>query len=97
MYHATPFNNLVSIMENGIHLGIDNLVYLCETPQDSAKFVAIRGYRDILVVKVKIPKSLENTVIETFDHNSKFFGCRAFGSTTSIPLDRIAGYLRYEL
>ena len=97
MYHATPFNNLENIMDNGINTGADGLVYLCEKPEDSVKFLAIRGYRDILVDKVKIPKKLENTIIETFDHSNKFFQCRAFAQTISIPVTRIAGYIRYEL
>lgn len=97
MYHATPFENLASIVENGINTGPDNLVYLCEKPEDSAKFLVVRGYRDILVAKVKVPKKLENTIIETFDHSQKFFKCRAFGSTIPISADRVAGFTRYSI
>ena len=40
-YHATAYENLPSILENGIMPGFEGIVYLCETATDSLKFVAI--------------------------------------------------------
>ena len=97
MYHATPYKNLNSILDNGIKLGSDNLIYLCKNPKDSVKFLAIRGFKDILVVEVKVPKKLENTIIETFDHSEKFFQCRSFASEIDIGTDSISKYTRYQL
>lgn len=97
MYHATPYENLGKILENGLVPGPDGLIYLTEKPTDAAKFIAIRGYRDILVVEVKIPKKLENTIEETFDHSERFFQCRSFASTVSIKSDRIKDYYRYSI
>ena len=48
--------NLIPIMDQGINPGPDGLVYMCEKPEDSVKFLAVRGYRDILVCKIKIFK-----------------------------------------
>lgn len=95
MYHATPYENLGKILENGLVPGADGLIYLTEKLVDSVKFVAIRGYRDILVVEVKIPKKLENTIEETFDHSERFFQCRSFASKVPIKSDRIKNYYRY--
>lgn len=97
LYHATPMENLDKILDSGIKRGPDGLIYLCEKPEDSAKFIAIRGYRNILVVEVKIPKRLENTIIETFDHSERFFQCRAFASTVDIPIERCQNYLRFDI
>lgn len=97
MYHATPYENLGKILENGLIPGPDGLIYLTEKPVDAVKFIAIRGYRDILVVEVKIPKKLENTIEETFDHSERFFQCRSFASTVPIKSDRIKNYYRYSI
>lgn len=97
MYHATLYENLGKILENGLVPGADGLIYLTEKPVDAVKFIAIRGYRDILVVEVKIPKKLENTIEETFDHSERFFQCRSFASTIPIKLDRIKDYYRYNI
>lgn len=89
LYHATPFANLGSISCEGLKPQADGLVYLGETENDAAKFIAIRGCKDILIVKVKVPKRLENTIIETFDHSYSFFQCRSFASSIPIEPDRI--------
>lgn len=96
-YHATPYCNLHSILTNGINTGSDNLVYMCEQPYDAVKFLAIRGYKDILVIEVKVPKKLENTIIETFDHAENLFKCRAFASTINIDACRFGKMIRYNL
>ena len=96
-YHATPFDNLVDIMINGLVPGVDGLVYLCENPKDCCKFIYIRGCNHILTVRVKVPKNLENTVIETFDHSQKFFNCRAFASTIPISSDRLDNYREWNI
>lgn len=93
-YHATPFENLESILDQGIHRGCDGIIYLTTEPQDAAKFVAIRGYKEILVCKVELE---EDQVFETFDHNEKFFGCKAYGYVDHIAAHDIRDYLKYEL
>lgn len=96
-YHATPYDNLCNILDQGIHPGPDGMVYLCEDPKDSLKFLVVRGYRDLLVCKIKIYKADEKNLIETFDHSYRFFKCRAFGYRGSIDTDKIMTYTRYEL
>ncbi len=97
MWHATPFENLISIMENGIEPGPDGLVYMCEQQQDAAKFVRIRGCRHILVVKIKILKKDEDKVHETYDHSESFFKCKAFGYKGHIDTSKIVDYRQYKL
>ena len=91
-YHATPMENLGSILSEGIHKGIDGLVYLTEAPDEAARFVFIRGCKDIVVFKVEVEEGL---VEETFDHSQAFFGCRAFGYNSNIDSSDIIGALEY--
>lgn len=97
LYHATNYDNFLSILNNGITSGTDGIVYMCLTPEDAIKFLFIRGVRDILVIEVKVPKNLDNTIIETFDHSEEFFKCRCFGSTIPISLSRIGKMYHYIL
>lgn len=81
-YHATPFENLNSILEKGLKKGFDNIIYLTETPEDSLKFLRVRLVTDILVIQIDLE---ESDVVETFDHSEAFFKCRAFGYPHDIP------------
>ena len=89
--------NLIPIMDQGINPGPDGLVYMCEKPEDSVKFLAVRGYRDILVCKIKIFKKDETNIVETFDHSERFFKCRAFGYMGHIKPEMITEYIQYNL
>ena len=61
-YHATPFENLGSILENGIKKGIDGVVYLTKGKDEAMRFLLVRGYSDILTIEVKVDS--EN-IVET--------------------------------
>lgn len=94
-YHATPFKNLIEILDKGIECrNIEGIVYMCETAQDYLKFAYMRGNTDVLVLKVKVN---EKDVIETFDHSQQFFKCRCFGSKRPIKQHNIVEYVRYKL
>jgi hypothetical protein len=95
-YHATPFENLESILDQGIcrKYGYDGVIYLTEKPEEAARFVAIRGYVDILVCEVEVE---EYMVEESFDHSEAFFKCRAYGySEKDIMPDEITNYIKYS-
>ena len=96
LYHATNALNYISILESGLRPGIDGIVYLAETPEDAIKFVIVKGISRILVVEIRVPLELSNTIIETFDHSEAFFKCRAFGSIVPIELDRIVDYYMFD-
>lgn len=85
-YHATPFENLESIMvkDQEIRRGCDGVVYLTEKPEDAVKFLIIRGYTKILVIGVDLE---EDMVSESFDHSEAFFKCKAYMYLENIPLD----------
>ena len=92
-YHATPFENLDSIIEKGILKSrYDGMVYLTEKPEEAARFLAIRLCREILVCEVEVDESL---VEETFDHNGAFFRCRAYGYHGDVEPDKIIGFYKY--
>ena len=94
-YHATPFENLESILEKGIRRGCDGVVYLTEKPEEAARFVAIRGHMKILVLGVELE---EDMVSESFDHNYLFFKCNAYTYPEDIPANEITELisLKYE-
>ena len=72
-YHATPYENLVSIVVDGIKSGMEGVVYLTKERDDAFKFLAIRGCHDILTVEVLIDSE---KVEETFDHSLQFLNVR---------------------
>ena len=92
-YHATPFENLNSIMNQGIRKGCDGVVYLTEHPEEAARFVAIRGCMKILVLGMELEESM---VTESFDHSEVFFRCRAYTYPENIPADEITEFRTYE-
>lgn len=85
-YHATPFENLDSIIADGLKRGYDGVVYLAETPEDALKFLRIRFCTDTLVIRVDLE---EAEVEESFDHSQAFFQCRAFMYPHDIPSDEL--------
>lgn len=93
-YHATPYENLWSILDKGIKLGHDRVVYLTDNPKSAAMFLAIRGCKDILVVEVSLSS---NKVSESFDHSEAFFKCKAYTYDKPISTSRIKNYFRYDL
>lgn len=94
-YHATPFENLESIMAQGIRKGCDGVVYLTERPEEAARFVAIRdcNWGKILVLGMEIEEDL---IEESFDHSFAFFKCRAYMYKGDIPADEITEIRAYE-
>lgn len=95
-YHATSYENLGSILVDGIKASaIDGVVYMTEKEEDAIKFLYIRGCRDIVTFKIKVADN--SKVIETFDHNPVFFKCRCFGYCGDIPCNMIEPSKRYEL
>lgn len=92
-YHATPSENLVSIIKDGcIKKGWLGVVYLTETAQDAVKFCAIRGQKFITVFEVEVDESL---IEESFDHSNEFFKCRAFTYAGDIPDSQIKEILSF--
>lgn len=92
-YHATPFENLASILDKGILKSkLDGVVYLAEKPEEAARFIAIRLCREILVCEVQVE---EDMVEEMFDHCEAFFQCKAYGYHDNIEPDAITNFLKY--
>ena len=91
LWHATPFHNLANILTYGLRTGCDHVVYACENATDAAKFVAIRGVKDILLVQFEVD---EQDVDESFDHSQAFFQCRAFAISHSIEPESLVSFRR---
>lgn len=92
-YHATPYENLNSILEYGLKKGHDGIIYLTEAPEDALKFLRIRLCSDILMIEVVLD---ERDVEETFDHSEAFFKCRAYGYPQDIKFSKIKNLSRYK-
>ena len=95
-YHATDYNNLTSIVSNGLNESYDGVVYITEKPLDALKFIALRMVPKILVVEIKVLKKDQSKVVETLDHDERFFSCKAYGYIGSIPANMITGYTVYD-
>lgn len=96
-YHATKYENLASILNEGIRPSADGVVYMCTEAKDAIKFPAVLGVQNILVLEIKIPKSLEKYVSETFDHSERFYKCRAYGYSGVVIPSMIGRMWRYNV
>lgn len=95
-YHATSYDNLTSILCDGLRTSMEGIVYMTETPIDAVKFVALRMIPKILVVEIKTLKKHEENIIETTDHNYDFFKCKSYGYVGNIDSNMITNYLLYD-
>lgn len=90
---ATPETMEKIIADGVVKRGWDGCVYLCEKPQDAAKFVAIRGHDEVAVIEVILPA---NKVKESFDHSVQFFQCKAFMYEEDIKVRPNAEVVEYS-
>lgn len=93
-YHATGKENLGSILVDGIHTGCDGVVYLCKEADESARFPAIHGVKDIVAFGIDVP---EKDIRESHDHSEAFFRCKAYTYGKDIPASRIKTVTEYKL
>jgi len=98
-YHATSKSNLGNIMQDGIKKGkIEKVVYLADSSQNAAKFLAVRGMKEIIVFPIDASKLDRKELEESFDHSYDFFKCRAYLYYGDVPeeaidFDKIMQYL----
>lgn len=85
-YHATTNEKLFAILEKGLRadLNVEGIVYLCEKPEDAAKFLLVRGCKDFVVLECELD---EREVEEQFDHSQSFFRCRCWGLPRNVKPD----------
>jgi hypothetical protein len=94
-YHATPFENLESILKDQeVHKGCDGVVYLAKKPEDAVKFLAIRGCKKILVFGFMLD---EEKVSESFDHSEAFFKCKAYMYPDNISFVHFVSAQTFEI
>lgn len=92
-YHATPYDNLWSILINGLKPGVDKVVYLAETREAALKFICVRCFDPILVIEIELD---ESKVEESFDHSYEFFKAKAFNYPGLIPADKLGKMWKYD-
>lgn len=96
-YHATTNEKLSKILKEGLRadLNIEGIVYLCERPEDAAKFLLVRGYKDCIVLECELD---ERELEEQFDHSQSFFKCKCWGLSRNVKPDEFTMEVRrYEL
>ena len=93
-YHAATPETMEKIIADGVvKRGWDGCVYLCEKPQDAAKFVAIRGHEIVDVIEVILPA---DKVKESSDHSIQFFQCRAYRYEEDVKIRQGARLTEYS-
>ena len=94
-YHACPEDSFKKIMkDHKIRCGYVGCIYLCDDPIDSLKFMVLRFIPYVYVIGVELP---ESEVEESFDHNAKFFRCKAYYTTNNISSDKFTDILEYDM
>lgn len=73
LYHATPYENLTSILNNGIEVRNEDGVYFTNGPVGAVAFLYIKGYRDIIVFKIDTDKLNKDLFFEGIDHSKTYF------------------------
>ena len=88
-YHATPKENIFSIMKEGIKIGWDGCIYLCKSPTDCLLFFISNPLNKGKRFAV-IPIDLDpEQVKESYDHNKEFIKCDAYFYDKPIPAEKI--------
>lgn len=95
-YHATDKSNYDDILDDGIKVGVENVVYMSDSFEHAAIFLAFRG-KPIVAFKIDASKLDKKKIHESFDHSYEFFQCRAFVyegdiSNDAIDIENIMSY-----
>ena len=85
-YHATPWENLNSILEKGIQPDCFGTIFLADGMVEASSFLLIRGISPLAVFEIELD---EDEVEESFDHNSNFFKCKAWTYEGEITVDKL--------
>ena len=99
LYHATTQESSNKIIKDWAikPQGFDKCIFLADNKTSAAMFLAIRGEKEIVVFEVDESK-LDNSKLErSFDHNEKFFRCKAYMYTDMISLDDVDELYQYHL
>lgn len=86
-YHATDAKGFASISLEGIKGKYG--VFLADSPQNAVKFLLLRGYSEIYTFEIPASKLDASQIEESFDHDERFFQCKAWIYNKDIPLEAI--------
>ena len=97
-YHATAYSKAKSILQDEeIRTGIDGIVYLADSFDNSLKFAYVRIWNEpIILFEIDIPEDEVEFIEDTFDHNPKFFECKSYGYPKNIPTSWITDIRQYQ-
>lgn len=99
-YHACTPETWDKIMASGeVRKSWDGCVYLCTSPDEAARFVALRlmGTGDNTIIVLEFDDLDESNIEEVFDHNPNFWRCRCWGYFDNIPLYEVGNVYEYTV
>lgn len=79
-YHCTTQEKMIDILCEGLKTGCDGVVYLADSPENAAKFIAIRGVpiEDLRVITISRDDLKEELLDYSYDHSESFFKCKGY-------------------
>lgn len=86
-YHATPVENLNSILMSGITTSQDGMVHLTRDEVAAVKYCASRGLRKIATLRIRLDDL--SKVADILDSGCDLYNCSCYGYEDDIPRERI--------
>lgn len=97
LYHATATENKESILKDGIKPNnFEHAVFLADSFDSAASFLAIRLINKITVFKVRYTNNQFRKLTESFDHNPNYFKCKAYMDSNVIEPKRFVEVVDLE-
>lgn len=101
IYHATKEKNIISIMDNGLKpLGIDKLIYFCDTFAGAGTFAYMHGVplNDIVVIEVDTTNLNKELFDYGRDHSPTFFkDIEVYTYPKEILPEHFSDYLKIDM
>lgn len=100
LYHATTWKNALSIMDNGLKLGTDNLIYFADSFGGASLFSYMHGIplEDIIVVVIDTTNLNKDLFDYGYDHSPTFFkNIEVYTYPEKISIGHICDYMQVDL
>lgn len=91
LYHATTKENATRIFKDFAikPQGFEECVFLADNETSAVLFLSVRGEKDVVVFEVDTNNLDIYKLEESFDHNRKFFRCKAYRYKAKISLNEV--------
>lgn len=100
IYHATKKKNTISIIDNSLKpLGIDKLIYFCDTLAGAGTFAYMHGVPldDIVIIEIDTTNLNKELFNYGNDHNPNFFkGIKVYTYSEEISSEHFSDYFEID-